>query len=384
MDNEKDFILDFSKSLYNINDVKIFFGEYDGIQRYDRYKYQISENLVKAQRAATWFPTEISFTRDRAGFKAALSESFQEIYSDNLLFQTMADSLANRFLDNLLSDHITSPEWEAIIKWQAHFELVHSESYSWNIREVFGDPEAFFNNGFKNKFIQKRLDIELKSYSTLTRRLKEASSLDEKKIVIIDVLSRQYALENIRFFVSFLYTFKINEMNGQVLQGSINNIKFIANDELIHTIIFANLINILRTVENEGFSHLFTEDVKDMIIRNFMEVVESEVEWFEYLSSKQEISGFTVEEIRKFLMHFVDSAMINIGLMKKGTGTKANELVDFFNSKKDLRLAKAMAQETNLLTYNIGVLEDGGFEKENLDVDALYILGISYNDDSKK
>ena len=371
-----DYILDFDKSTDEIKNVKIFFGEHDGIQRYDRYKYQISEKLVRAQQAATWFPREINFSRDRTGFKNALSEPFQEIYSDNLLFQTMADSLANRFLDNVLAEYITSPEWEAVIKWQAHFELVHSEAYSWNIREVFSDPEKFFNDGFKNENIRKRLDIEIVSYSSIKEILQSDIPLDFKKRAILEVLARQYALENIRFFVSFLYTFKINEMNGQVMQGSVNNIKLILNDEIIHTVIFRNMINILRDVKDEGFSHLFDEKTDDMFAMCFREVIESEVEWFKYLSSKQDIIGFTEDTIRGFLEYYTYSALKFIkNRHAEEFSSSQNELVLFFESKKSLN-SKSLAQENNLLTYNIGVLEDGGFSEGKLDVDIKELLDV--------
>lgn len=370
-----EYLIDFNNSLDSIKDVKIFFGDHDGIQRFDRYKYSITERLVRSQQAATWFPREINFSRDRTGFHNALTIPFQEIYKANLLFQTIADSLANRFLDNVLSEYITSPEWESVIKWQAHFELIHSEAYSWNIREVFSDPEKFFNEGFKDENIRKRLDIEIKSYSNLSKMM-EIGTLDEKKTVIIEVLARQYALENIRFFVSFLYTFKINEMNEQVLQGSVNNIKLILNDEIIHTVIFRNLINILKSTKDEGFTHLFNEDTKQMIIKCFSEVIESEMEWFRYLSSIQEISGFTEETVRGFLDFYTHAALKHIGIEDKDFEISQNELVMFFESKKSLNNSKTMAQEGNLLTYNIGVLEDGGYIDGDLIVNPLEVLNV--------
>lgn len=377
-----EYIIDFNQSLDNVSDVKIFFGNYDGIQRYDRYKYPIAEKLVRSQQAATWFPREINFSRDRVGFHSALTQPFQEIYKANLLFQTLADSLANRFLDNVLSEYITSPEWEAVIKWQAHFEMVHSEAYSWNIREVFGDPEKFFNDGFKDEHIRSRLDLEIKSYSELKEKM-ESDSMEDKKRAILEVLFRQYALENIRFFVSFLYTFKINELNDQVLQGSVNNIKLILNDEIIHTVIFRNIINILRTEESEDFVDVFDDKAQELLIKCFDEVIESELKWFDYLSGIQEIVGFTRDTVRGFLEYYTYSALKYIGVHTKTYTSEQNELVLFYESKKSLNNTKALAQETNLLTYNIGVLEDGGFYEDSLDVNPyIFIRGKNTTGDT--
>ncbi len=359
-------IINFDNSIYDIHDVKIFFGEYDGIQRYDRFKYPVTEKLVRAMQAATWFPREVNFGKDRAAFSSVLTKEFQEIYKANLLFQTMADSLANRFLDNILSEEITSPEWEAVIKWQAHQELVHSEAYSWNIREVFSDPERFFNEGFNNTEIQKRLDIEIKAYDELEAKLQQEDD-DTKKIAILEVLVRQYVLESIRFFVSFLYTFKINELNDQVLQGSENNIVLIANDEQIHVAIFKQLINSLRDNKDENFYHLFDGNFDSMVQGCFAEVIESELKWFDYLSSIQEIQGFTEDTIREFLEHYSTASMEGIKVSSPYTGVP-NELTNFFKTKTNIRGQKSLAQETDLLSYSIGVIKENRYMDADLTV----------------
>lgn len=362
MDN----IIDFTQSLDKVHDVKIFFGKSDGIQRYDRFKYPITDKLVKVQQGHIWFPKEISYTKDMVGISNVLSDAHREIYDSNLLFQTLADSLANRFLDNVLSEHITSPEWERVIKWQSLFELIHSEGYSENIRKVYSDAEKFFNDGFKNKDIQKRLDLELHSYNTLEKIMSGDYSLDEKKKVIIEVCLRQYALENIRFFISFLYTFHLNEINEQVLQGSVNNITLILTDEVIHTTIFRHLLNCMFDNKDEGFSHL-QQYKEDKAIEIFKEVIESEMSWFEYLSSIEEFEGFTKTQIREFLNFYASKALQLIKVPNDDFVGNRNDLVEFFESKKNINNTKALAQETEILTYNIGVLEDNNFEVGKLD-----------------
>jgi ribonucleotide reductase beta subunit family protein with ferritin-like domain len=199
----------------------------------------------------------------------------------------------------------------------------------------------------------------------------DASSMDEKKKLILEVLFRQNVLENIRFFVSFLYTFKINELNDQIMQGSVNNIKLILNDEIIHTTIFRHIINILRKNEDEGFSHLFTDEMKEFAVQCFEEVIENEIEWHQYLSSIQPIPGLSDSEIEGFLRYYSTYALAYTGMVSKSSIPDMNDTVKYFESKKDLNNSKALAQETNLLTYNIGVLEDNGvMEKENIAINV--------------
>lgn len=366
-------IIDFEQSVDKISDVKIFFGEYDGIQRYDRYKYAYSENFIKAQQGATWFPREISYSKDKAVVIESLPETYLEIYRLNLLFQTLADSLANRFLDNVLSDLVTSPEWEAILKWQSHFELVHSESYSWNIREVFPEPEKFFSEGFKNKNIMRRLDRERATYRKLSAdvqtkwydKLIPRTALKRKKKAVVKAILQQYILENLRFMVSFLYTFKINSLNGQALQGSVNSIKLILNDEVIHTVLFGQLIRTLASERSEEFSEIMEEmNWENLAIDMFNGIIDSEMEWFRHLSEIQPINGFTESNMREFLQYLSDGALKAIGIKAYDKTPVKNDIVKFFNKNKKINGAKSLAQETDLLSYNIGVLSDEGYEEE--------------------
>ena len=361
-------VIDFNKSLDSVQDVKIFLGDYDGIQRYDRRKYPITDNLTKVQQSSLWFPKEINFSKDVVGINI-LSETHREIYRANLLFQTIADSYANRFLDGVLMEFITSPEWESVLKWQALFELIHSEAYSENIRKVFSDAEAFFNEGFKNQEIRRRLELELDAVKRLLAIRDNPESTDQDlKEMLMEVVIRQYALENIRFMVSFLYTQHLNEINEQVLQGSVNNIALILNDETIHTTIFKHLINILKDNPSEGFTSLFTSNyVQDKAIEVFKEVIESEVQWFKYLASIEEFEGFTEIQVRQFLNFYASKALDGIKVPNGDfTGDNRNQLVEFFENKRNLNATKSLAQETEVLTYNIGALEDKAFHTADL------------------
>jgi ribonucleotide reductase beta subunit family protein with ferritin-like domain len=170
-------------------------------------------------------------------------------------------------------------------------------------------------------------------------------------------------------------------MNSQVLQGSVNNIKLILNDEIIHTVIFRNLINILQEQKSEGFSHLFNGsdilyDTDSLFKQCFSEVIESEMKWFGYLSGIQEIMGFNEDTVRGFLEYYTHTALKYIGIEHEGIENTQNELVLFYESKKSLNNTKSLAQENNLLTYNIGVLEDCGFMEGDITVDPLEVLNV--------
>ena len=369
-------LIDF-KQTTELKHVKMFLGNFDGIQRYDRYNYQIADKLYRVMESATWFPREISFARDKVAAKS-LSPSYLELYTANLLFQTLADSLANRFLDNVLSGHLTSPEWEAVVKMQAHQELNHSISYSHNIREVFTDPSLFFDDGFQNKFIQARLNFEIDGYAQMENDLAPkwsdfmfpCQARERKSKAILSSLLHQLALEALRFMVSFLYTFKVNALHDQSLQGSTNNIKLILNDELVHVVIMTNMISILQKVEAEGFTDIASSKwFEEKAVQIFESVIKSEMKWFEYLSNIQHINGFTEKNIREFLESLAYNTLKGINITKDEWNNPENDITAFFNKNKKINGTKSLAQETDLLSYNIGVLSDAGFEKNSVILD---------------
>ncbi len=354
-------IINFNNSTDDVQDIKMFFGESDGIQRYDRYKYEIFKRLYEAQESARWKPKEINFGKDKASMINLLA-GHQAIYRDNLLFQTLADSLANRFLEDILCRCITSPELEAVVKTQGNFELLHSFSYSYNIRQVYTDPEKFFNEGFKNPEIQNRLNLEKDVYMRLDDILNdpgEAFGSRRQKYALVESLIHQYVLENIRFFVSFLYNFMLNELNDQNLQGTVNNNTLILNDEVIHTVIFKNIINIAANNEDEGLQDIIKSDwFTDTVHRIFASVKESEMQWFRHLETLDTIQGITEITISDFLDYYIYKAKQAINI--DDTSIVGNDLVSFFETKKNINGQKAASQETNLLSYNIGVLVDNG------------------------
>jgi len=362
-------LIDFSLTLQDISEVKIFFGDYDGIQRYDRYKYPVSKKLIELQQAQKWFPKELSYAKDKASI-ATMDEGLKTIYQYNLGFQTIADSLANRFLDNVYSTLITSPEWENVIKWQANFELLHSESYSHTVREVYGDPEAFFKKVLAVPEIQERLQHEIKIFSDLDSRLESEDDILEQKFIILEATVAQYALENVRFMISFLYTFKINKMTENSILGTANSIGLILNDETIHTIIFMHIINILKKEKSEGFTECFEgEENKARFAKilddTFKTVVASEKKWFKFLSSFSEVDGMTEKTVDEFLMYYSNYATKRI---KEADvfdfDNKKTELIHFFEKERDLNSKKTMAQENDLKTYTIAALVDLDEEHE--------------------
>ena len=90
-----------SKSVYNKNakvdftKQPMFFGEDNGVQRYDTFKYPVFDKLTDHQLGLFWRPQEVSLQKDRNDW-AELRPEQKHIFTSNLRYQTLLDSVQGR------------------------------------------------------------------------------------------------------------------------------------------------------------------------------------------------------------------------------------------------------------------------------------------------
>lgn len=342
---------------------KIFFGEYSGFQRYDNPKYKFAVNMEEKQRNAFWNPNEISMTNDAQKF-GDMPEFAQEVMINIWLFQTLMDSGQNSGLEGVLAEHVTNPEFEAMVKTWGYFELVHSLSYSHLLRGIFSDSTAIFDRVKDIPQIQHRIDKEIELYSRLSKighakTVEEVTqNIQERKKLILELLVAIFALEGVKFYVSFLVTYVINNAYNNKIQGATRIIKLINFDEDIHTSMSNGLLNILKKEKDEGFSELMASDwYKDMVVETFKGVYEDEMEWARYLLSIGQIPTLTEKVVEQFLKYYVDLRMSQLG-MDKIYGQEKTDVVQWFENYKDLNKDNAALQESDLAVYSIGIMKN--------------------------
>lgn len=357
------------KKLVDLNksdiDEKIFFGEYNGFQRYDLVKYPFAKIIESNMRQAFWTPEEISLISDRENFKH-LPEYTQQILINNLLFQTLMDSAQNRGLDAIMSELVTSPSWEAVFKTQAFFELIHSLSYSHIIREMFSSNATdIFDQIYSNEHIKHRTDREILAYSELKEYLsgnKKEWDTETTKKKILTLCIYIYFLEGLKFYVSFLVTYTINNYYDDAIPGVTKIIKLINHDEDMHVAVFAGLLKILSTSAEEGFTHLFKSDWFSKTCHEIVAtIVNEEIQWAEYLLSIGQVKGLTIAKITEFMQYYANNRLEKISIKPLYKLTKQPEIIKFFDMYKNINKDNTAQQESTALNYNIG--------KMNLDYD---------------
>ncbi len=344
-----------------ISKQKIFFGEYNGFQRYDIYKNNFSKVIERAMRQAFWTPEEISLLHDRENFKN-LPPEIQEILINNILFQTLMDSGQNRGLDKVMAELVTQSEWEAVFKTQAFFELIHSLSYSHIIREMFAsNATEIFDRVYQVEEIKNRINKEIDAYDEIEYLMntKQLEENDENKMKILKLLIHIYFLEGLKFYISFMTTYMINAAYKDAISGVTKIIKLINFDEDMHVAVVSGLINILRKDPNEGFTHLFDNGwFEEQTYAIVDSIIKDELNWGKYLLSIGNVPGLTNEIFKEFMNYYANDRLKIIGLEPKYPESKHCDIIEWFKTYKDINKDNTAQQEAQALNYNIGTMSD--------------------------
>ena len=141
----------------------MFFGKPLGVQRYDGAKYPVFDKLTTQQLGYFWRPEEVSLQKDRADF-TQLNETQKHIFTSNLKYQILLDSVQGRGPGLAFIPYCSLPELEsAMIAWE-FMEMIHSKSYTYIIKNVYSDPSDIFDTILDDEKIIARAESVTKAY----------------------------------------------------------------------------------------------------------------------------------------------------------------------------------------------------------------------------
>ena len=349
--------------LINTNDLitdktkeKIFFGLYSGFQRYDNPTYQFAVDMEEKQRNAFWNPNEISMQSDSQKF-FELPEHIQEIMIRVWLFQTLMDSGQNKGLEEVVAELCTNPEFEAMFKTWGYFELIHSKSYSHLLRGIFPDASVIFDRLKDYPEIQHRIDKEIDLY-TRVKNIDTITKMEDKKKLVLELLVSIFALEGIKFYVSFLVTYIVNNSYNNKILGATRIIKLINFDEDVHTNMGMGTLGTLKKEPTEGFSEIMKSQwYQDMVKGTLMECYADEKDFAKYLMSFGDIPSLTEAVIDNFLKYYVDLRSTQLAQPKIFNQEKT-DVIQWFETYKDINKDNSALQESDMAAYSIGIMKN--------------------------
>jgi len=361
-------------TVFNTEDVNtkkqpMFFGKPLGVQRYDNFKYPQFENLTKQQLGYFWRPEEVSLQKDRGDYQTLRPEQ-KHIYTSNLKYQIMLDSVQGRAPGMAFLPYCSLPELEACMEVWSFMEMIHSRSYTYVIKNVYADPSDVFDTIIKEPKILERAATVTGSYDDFINEAQQwgqsslwrdmDSSLDtslpvlemkEVKRKLYRAVTNVNILEGIRFYVSFACSFAFGEL--KLMEGSAKIISLIARDENQHLAITQNILNNWRKGDDPEMVQIMKEE-EEWTYQMFDKCVNEEKKWAEYLFKDGSMIGLNDKLLYQYVEWVANRRLRSIHLKPQyDIPAKNNPLpwTEHWISSKGLQVAP---QETEVESYVVG------------------------------
>ena len=345
--------------------VTAFFDPSGGptIQRYDTLKYKQFDQLTDKQLGFFWRPEEVDIYQDAKDFKA-LTEHERHIFTSNLKRQILLDSVQGRAPVEAFAPVVSLPEIENWIQTWTFSETIHSRSYTHIIRNVYNNPSKVFDELMSigpivdcAEDISKYYDslIEMSAYYNLLGEGKhkvnsktvEVDLYELKKMLWLTLMSVNI-LEGVRFYVSFACSWAFAELKK--MEGNAKIIKLIARDENLHLASTQMLLKLLKKDDPDFIK--IAEETEEECIQMFVDAVDQEKAWAEYLFKDGSMIGLNTELLGQYIEFICTRRMNNVNL-KSPYNTKSNPLpwTQKWISGAEVQVAP---QETEISSYVIG------------------------------
>jgi ribonucleoside-diphosphate reductase beta chain len=345
----------------------MFFGAPQGIQRYDSYKYPVFDKLTQQQLGFFWRPEEISLQKDRSDYPTLRPEQ-RHIYTSNLKYQIMLDSVQGRAPGMAFIPYCSLPELEACMTVWGFMEMIHSRSYTYIIKNIYSDPSEVFDTILNNDKILERASSVTGTYDDFINSAQQYGSSNlwihaqegaggarEERLELKRKLYRAVAnvniLEGIRFYVSFACSFAFGEL--KLMEGSAKIISLIARDENQHLVITQNILNKWNEGDDPEMQQIAKEE-QDWVVNAFKNCVDQEKSWAQYLFKDGSMIGLNDKLLNNYVEWIANRRMKSIGLKPMyDVPAKNNPLpwTEHWISSKGLQVAP---QETEVESYVVG------------------------------
>ena len=345
----------------------MFFGAPLGVQRYDSYKYPVFDKLTTQQLGYFWRPEEVSLQKDRGDYHTLRPEQ-KHIYTSNLKYQIMLDSVQGRGPGMAFIPYCSLPELEACMEVWGFMEMIHSRSYTYIIKNVYSDPSEVFDTIIGDERILERARSVTESYDDFIQSAQEYGSgrqwqhqlegvpsaqqtLNDVKRKLYRAVANVNILEGIRFYVSFACSFAFGEL--KLMEGSAKIISLIARDENQHLAITQNILNKWRDGDDPEMKQIMKEE-EEWTYKMFDRAVNEEKKWADYLFKNGSMIGLNDKLLQQYVEWIANRRLKAIGLKPQYDISANNNPLPWTQhwiSSKGLQVAP---QETEVESYVVG------------------------------
>lgn len=373
-------------TVFNTNPVDVlkepmFFGSGLGIARYDIQRHKVFEDLTEKQLSFFWRPEEVNLMMDAAQFNK-LPQHQQDIFTNNLKYQSLLDSIQGRAPSAVLMSLISDPSLDTWVATWTFSETIHSRSYTHIMRNLYTDPSKVFDEIVLDKAIMKRAESIGRYYDDVLVKTREYQNAVEDYEGILSegfrkeelgkvvectkraLMKSLYlclhvinALEAIRFYVSFACTFNFHK-NMEIMEGNAKIMKFIARDEQLHLKGTQYIIRQLQLGTDGDEWVKIAQECEQEAVDIFMEVNRQEKDWAVHLFKDGDVPGLNTNSMWNFIDYLTVSRMKQCGLPCPITDAPVKHPYPWIREYLNSDNVQSAPQEVELSSYLVAQIDN--------------------------
>ena len=357
----------FNTEKVNTKKQPMFFGKPLGVQRYDSYKYPVFDKLTQQQLSYFWRPEEVSLQKDRSDYQTLRPEQ-KHIFTSNLKYQIMLDSVQGRGPGMAFIPYCSLPELEACMEVWGFMEMIHSRSYTYVIKNIYPDPAEVFDTILDDEKILSRASSVTESYDFFINQAHEYDTSNwwrenwrdsptggwerrDLKKKLYRAVANVNILEGIRFYVSFACSFAFGEL--KLMEGSAKIISLIARDESQHLVLTQNILKKWQEGDDPEFKEIAKEE-KPYVRQMFERCVNEEKAWAEYLFKDGSMIGLNDKLLHQYVEWIANKRMKAIGLDPIYDIPLRNNPLPWTQHWLSSKGTQVAPQETEVESYQVG------------------------------
>ena len=356
----------FNRKVVDWTKQPMFFGDEPNTQRFDQQKYPVFEKLNQQQLGFFWRPEEVSLQKDRNDYNL-LSDEQKHIFTSNLKYQTLLDSVQGRGPCLAFLPFCSLPELESMLVAWDFSETIHSRSYTYIMKNVYSNPTEVLDTIVETPEIMKRAETVTAAYDKFIEyahqyHLNGKGDRKELKRLLYLTLINVNILEGIRFYVSFACSFAFGEL--KLMEGSAKIISLIARDENLHLAVSQNIINNYRKHENDKEMLQIIKETEQEVYDMYDTAVQQEKEWAQFLFKDGSMIGLNDKLLNQYVEYMANKRMVAIGLKPQYDQPRTNNPLPWTTHWLNSRGLQNAPQETEIESYIVGGI------KQDVDTDS--------------
>ncbi|EOK1777031.1 class Ia ribonucleoside-diphosphate reductase subunit beta [Shigella sonnei] len=374
----------FNTSPVNILTEPMFFGSGLGLARYDIQRHRVFEELIEKSLSFFWRPEEVNLMMDAAQFNK-LPQYQQDIFTNNLKYQSLLDSIQGRAPSAVLMSLISDPSLDTWVATWTFSETIHSRSYTHIMRNLYTDPSKVFDEIVLDEAIMKRAEsigryyddvlIKTRYWENAKADIEYQKEINADEDVIEDAIEHETywkrelmkslylclhvinALEAIRFYVSFACTFNFHK-NMEIMEGNAKIMKFIARDEQLHLKGTQYIIRQLQSGTDGDEWVKIAKECEQEAVDIFMEVNRQEKDWAVHLFKDGDVPGLNTNSMWSFIDYLTVSRMKQCGLPCPITDAPVKHPYPWIREYLNSDNVQSAPQEVELSSYLVAQIDN--------------------------